>query len=80
MPAKDRGSAVSEEELRFPSQGKKFKKDTKIRDDQAIFIKTNLGLITILDCAHRGMINTIRRAQNITGVPDVCLVIGGTHL
>ncbi|HHY10268.1 MAG TPA: MBL fold metallo-hydrolase [Firmicutes bacterium] len=80
MPAGDRGPAVSEEELRFPGRGKKFKKDTEIIDDQAIFIKTNLGLIIILGCAHRGMINTIRRAQNITGMADVHLVIGGTHL
>ncbi len=80
MPAAGKEIAVLEEELRFPRQGKKFKKDKEIIDDQAIFIKTNLGLIIILGCAHRGMINTVRHGQNITGMEDVYLVIGGTHL
>lgn len=72
--------AVSEDELRFQSHGRLLFRDTEIIDDQGIFIKTNLGLIIILGCAHRGFINTVRHAQNITGVEDVHLVIGGTHL
>ena len=49
-------------------------------DDQALIIKTDMGLIVILGCAHRGMINTLRQAQKITGVAEVNTVIGGTHL
>lgn len=49
-------------------------------DDQALVIKTEAGLIVILGCAHRGMINTLRQAQKITGVAEVNTVIGGTHL
>jgi 7,8-dihydropterin-6-yl-methyl-4-(beta-D-ribofuranosyl)aminobenzene 5'-phosphate synthase len=49
-------------------------------DDQAIFLKSEKGLIIILGCAHRGMINTIRYAQKLTGVEPVYAVIGGTHL
>ena len=31
-------------------------------------------------CAHRGAINTLRYAQELTGVSMVYAVIGGTHL
>jgi len=49
-------------------------------DDQALFIKSEKGLIIILGCAHRGIINTIRHAQKLTGVKPIYAVIGGTHL
>ena len=49
-------------------------------DDQAIFLKSENGLIIILGCAHRGIINTIRHAQKLTGIEPVHAVIGGTHL
>jgi 7,8-dihydropterin-6-yl-methyl-4-(beta-D-ribofuranosyl)aminobenzene 5'-phosphate synthase len=51
-----------------------------VADDQALFIITNSGLIIITGCAHRGIVNTIMHARNITGVEAVHLVIGGTHL
>lgn len=57
----------------------KLKPDS-VRDDQALFIKSEKGLIIILGCAHRGVINTIRHAQKLTGVEPVYAVIGGTHL
>jgi len=49
-------------------------------DDLALIIKTDLGLVVILGCAHRGMINTLQHAQKITGVEEINTVIGGTHL
>ena len=49
-------------------------------DDQAIFLKSEKGLIIILGCAHRGVINTVRQAQKLTGVEEVYAIIGGTHL
>lgn len=51
-----------------------------LRDDQALFIKTEQGLIVILGCAHRGIINTLRHAQKVTGMELIYTVIGGTHL
>ncbi|PIU55573.1 MAG: MBL fold metallo-hydrolase, partial [Chloroflexi bacterium CG07_land_8_20_14_0_80_51_10] len=51
-----------------------------VPDDLALAIKTDLGLVIILGCAHRGMINTIRHFQKITGGELVYCVIGGTHL
>ena len=49
-------------------------------DDLALICKSNLGLVIVLGCAHRGIINTIRHAQKITGEDTVHTVIGGTHL
>jgi 7,8-dihydropterin-6-yl-methyl-4-(beta-D-ribofuranosyl)aminobenzene 5'-phosphate synthase len=42
--------------------GDKFVPDT-FTDDRALIIKTDSGLMVILGCAHRGMINTLRHAQ-----------------
>jgi len=49
-------------------------------DDLALAIRTELGLTVILGCAHRGMINIIRRLQELTGEERVYCVVGGTHL
>jgi 7,8-dihydropterin-6-yl-methyl-4-(beta-D-ribofuranosyl)aminobenzene 5'-phosphate synthase len=51
-----------------------------LADDQALFIKTDQGLVVVLGCAHRGTINTVRHAQNVTGVKSIHTVMGGTHL
>ena len=51
-----------------------------LRDDQAIFVKTSRGLLVILGCAHRGIINTLHHARKVTGVETIHCVIGGTHL
>jgi 7,8-dihydropterin-6-yl-methyl-4-(beta-D-ribofuranosyl)aminobenzene 5'-phosphate synthase len=49
-------------------------------DDRALIIVTDAGLVVVLGCAHRGAINTLRHAQQITGVELIHTVIGGTHL
>lgn len=49
-------------------------------DDQAIVLETGKGLIVVMGCAHSGMINTIERAMEITGIEEIAGVIGGTHL
>jgi len=51
-----------------------------VADDQALFIKTEQGLVVILGCAHRGAINTLRHAQKVTATESIHMVIGGTHL
>ncbi len=55
-------------------------KPDELLDDQAIFIKTGKGLVVIAGCAHRGIINTLRHAQQVTGVKSIHTVIGGAHL
>ena len=49
-------------------------------DDLALVIETEVGLIVILGCAHRGIINTLYHAQNLTGNKIVYAAIGGAHL
>ena len=51
-----------------------------LADDLALVIDTDSGLVVILGCAHRGIINTLRHAQNLTGKELVYATIGGTHL
>ena len=49
-------------------------------DDRALIIKTDDGLAVITGCAHRGIINTLYHARELTGVDKVHTVVGGTHL
>jgi 7,8-dihydropterin-6-yl-methyl-4-(beta-D-ribofuranosyl)aminobenzene 5'-phosphate synthase len=51
-----------------------------LADDMALVINTEYGLVVILGCAHRGIINTLRHAQNLAGKELVYAAIGGTHL
>jgi 7,8-dihydropterin-6-yl-methyl-4-(beta-D-ribofuranosyl)aminobenzene 5'-phosphate synthase len=57
----------------------KFIQDS-VADDQGLIIKTAKGLVIISGCAHRGIINMILHAQNITQEKRVYMVLGGTHL
>jgi 7,8-dihydropterin-6-yl-methyl-4-(beta-D-ribofuranosyl)aminobenzene 5'-phosphate synthase len=52
----------------------------KLDDDLGIIIKTEQGLVALLGCAHRGVVNTLLHAQKITGIKEIYAVIGGTHL
>ena len=54
--------------------------DDQMRDDQAIIIKMKDGIIVISGCAHAGIINTIKRAIEITKKEEIKAVIGGFHL
>lgn len=40
----------------------------------------DLGLVVIASCSHRGVLNSVRRAQAISGVERVHAVVGGFHL
>ena len=55
-------------------------KPDKLLDDQALIINTEQGLIVILGCAHRGIINTLYHAQQLTKVTPIHTVLGGSHL
>ena len=52
----------------------------RFSDDLALIIKTELGLVVVLGCAHRGMVNTLYHAREITGIELIHTVVGGTHL
>ena len=63
-----------------------FDKDTgemlpdELKDDMAMVVDTDFGMVVILGCAHRGIVNTLKHAQKITGKKDIYAAIGGTHL
>ena len=63
----------------FVKEGTDLKPD-KLLDDRALIINTDDGLVVILGCAHRGIINTLYHAQKLTGVKKINTVIGGCHL
>jgi 7,8-dihydropterin-6-yl-methyl-4-(beta-D-ribofuranosyl)aminobenzene 5'-phosphate synthase len=52
----------------------------KLLDDRALVINTEAGLVVILGCAHRGMINTLYHARQLTGIDKIYAVVGGSHL
>jgi 7,8-dihydropterin-6-yl-methyl-4-(beta-D-ribofuranosyl)aminobenzene 5'-phosphate synthase len=52
-----------------------------IDDDSAMVIALkNKGLVIVSGCGHAGIINTIRYAQQVTGIRKIHAVIGGFHL
>jgi len=49
--------------------------------EQAVILNARgKGLVVLSGCAHRGIINTVRHAQKMTGIGKVHAVIGGFHL
>jgi 7,8-dihydropterin-6-yl-methyl-4-(beta-D-ribofuranosyl)aminobenzene 5'-phosphate synthase len=52
----------------------------ELKDDLALAIDTEYGLVVILGCAHRGIVNTLKQAQKVTGKDLIYAAIGGTHL
>jgi 7,8-dihydropterin-6-yl-methyl-4-(beta-D-ribofuranosyl)aminobenzene 5'-phosphate synthase len=63
----------------FVQRGDRLEPDPFV-DDQSLYLRTELGLVVILGCAHRGTINIVRHAQSLMRTTDVHLVLGGTHL
>jgi len=58
---------------------------TQIADDGEHELATcyavkGLGLVVIASCSHRGVLNSVRRAQEVSGISKVHAVIGGFHL
>jgi 7,8-dihydropterin-6-yl-methyl-4-(beta-D-ribofuranosyl)aminobenzene 5'-phosphate synthase len=51
-----------------------------IRDDLALWLDTDEGLVVCTGCCHSGIINTLRYIIRITGRSRVKRVIGGLHL
>lgn len=44
------------------------------------YLVKGLGLVVIASCSHRGVLNSVRRAQAVSGVDKVHAVLGGFHL
>jgi len=52
----------------------------KLLDDQALIVNMESGLVVILGCAHRGIVNTLYHARQLTGREMIYAVVGGSHL
>lgn len=51
-----------------------------LADDLALIVRTGQGLAVITGCAHRGIVNTVRHVQKLTGGEPIHTIIGGMHL
>lgn len=49
-------------------------------DDQAVYFKTDKGLVVLLGCAHAGVVNTLDYVVRLTGEKRIHAVTGGMHL
>jgi 7,8-dihydropterin-6-yl-methyl-4-(beta-D-ribofuranosyl)aminobenzene 5'-phosphate synthase len=64
----------------FHRKGSKFIPDD-LEDDQAIVIHVyQKGLIVLSGCAHSGIVNTVKYAQEFSGIETIYAIIGGFHL
>jgi len=67
--------------LHYALRNDEWQKDPYIHDDQAVVVHVkDKGLVVLTGCGHAGAINTIKQAQELTGVQQVHAVIGGFHL
>jgi 7,8-dihydropterin-6-yl-methyl-4-(beta-D-ribofuranosyl)aminobenzene 5'-phosphate synthase len=59
--------------------------DTYVPDDfdheiGTVYLVKGKGLVVLTSCSHRGVINTVKQAQEASGVQKVHAVIGGFHI
>ena len=61
-------------------RGDKYVQEEFIGEQAIVMNVKGKGLVVLSGCAHRGIVNTVRHAQKITGIEKVHAVIGGCHL
>jgi len=49
------------------------------RDDAAVILNFQEGLVIVTGCCHAGIVNTMMHAKKVTGVNKIHAVIGGLH-
>ena len=54
--------------------------DQHLHEHGTCFNVRGRGLVVITSCGHAGIINTVRRAQQVSGVEKVYALVGGFHL
>jgi 7,8-dihydropterin-6-yl-methyl-4-(beta-D-ribofuranosyl)aminobenzene 5'-phosphate synthase len=61
--------------------GSAWQHDPLVLDDQALVVHVRgRGLVVLTGCGHAGVINIVRHAQRLTGVPGLSGLVGGLHL
>ena len=67
--------------IHYASVAEQWQQDPLIHDDQAVVMNVKAkGLVILTGCGHAGAINTVRHAQELTGIQKVYALIGGLHL
>jgi 7,8-dihydropterin-6-yl-methyl-4-(beta-D-ribofuranosyl)aminobenzene 5'-phosphate synthase len=51
-----------------------------LADDQALIMDTAQGLVVLLGCSHRGVINTLQQVVRLKGNGTIHAILGGLHL
>lgn len=54
--------------------------DQHLHEHGTCFHVKDRGLVVITSCGHAGIVNTVRRAQEVTGVRKIHALVGGFHL
>lgn len=57
-----------------------FEEDPTLDDIALAVNMQNKGLVVVTGCAHAGVINSIRKAQKVTGIDKLHALFGGFHL
>jgi 7,8-dihydropterin-6-yl-methyl-4-(beta-D-ribofuranosyl)aminobenzene 5'-phosphate synthase len=61
-------------------RGDQFVQEEFIGEQAIVLNAKGKGLVVLSGCAHRGIVNTVKYAQKMTGIQKVYAVIGGFHL
>jgi len=51
-----------------------------LADDQALILDTAKGVVVLLGCSHRGVINTLTHVARLKGTAKIHAILGGLHL
>jgi 7,8-dihydropterin-6-yl-methyl-4-(beta-D-ribofuranosyl)aminobenzene 5'-phosphate synthase len=63
----------------FLKNGDDLTADT-LADDRALILDTKKGLVVVLGCSHRGVINTLNHVTQVAGRNTIHAILGGLHL
>jgi len=74
------GVGCDQTSLREDKRGQSEVADDGEHELATCYAVKGLGLVVIASCSHRGVLNSVRRAQVISGMTKVHMVIGGFHL
>lgn len=62
-------------------EDEEWRHDPRVLDDRALVMNVHeKGLVIVTGCGHSGIINTIRYAQELTGVKKIYAILGGLHM
>lgn len=67
---------------RLPSEkrGVSMMVDDFLHEQASCFYVRDRGLVVMTSCGHRGIVNTVQAAINVSGISRVHAILGGFHL